>query len=105
MILFCCFFFLVFYTNVVTEHPVFSLQRREPFIQALGLNDELQRVVQRHDDIAKGIPPGTGAPVPSSGNVNQGTTPPRSTRVSFSPLLNVHEDDEPEDEFSVLSRR
>ncbi|PAN41650.1 hypothetical protein PAHAL_8G059300 [Panicum hallii] len=73
--------------------------------QALGLNDELQRVVQRHDDIAKGVPPGTGATTPASANINQRTAPPRSTGVSFSPLLNVHEDDEPEDEFSVLSRR
>lgn len=73
--------------------------------QALGLNDELQRVVQRHDDIANGVPPGTGATAPGSANVNQGTAPPRSTGVSFSPLLNVHEDDEPEDDFSVLSRR
>lgn len=64
----------------------------------------MQRVLQRHDDIAKGVPP--NIPVPVAGNVNQGSAPPRSAGVSFAPLLNVHhEDDEPEDEFSVLSRR
>ena len=72
--------------------------------QALGLNDELQRVLQRYDDIAKGVPP--NIPVPVAGNINQGTAPPRPAGASFAPLLNVHhEDDEPEDEFSVLSRR
>ena len=41
----------------------------------------------------------------TSANVNQGTAPLRSTRVLFSPLLNVYEDDEPEDEFFMFSRR
>ena len=41
----------------------------------------------------------------TSANVNQGTDPLRSTRVLFSPLLNVYEDDEPEDEFFMFSRR
>jgi hypothetical protein len=53
------------------------------------------------------VPPSAGAPAPASAsaNVNQGTVPPRSTGVSFSPLLNVNDDDEQEDELSVLSRR
>ena len=64
----------------------------------------MQRALQRHDDIAKGGPP--NIPVPGAGNINQGTAPPRPAGASFAPLLNVHhEDDEPEDEFSVLSRR
>jgi hypothetical protein len=105
MILFCCFFFPCILHLCCNITYCILCSDESLLFQALGLNDELQRVVQRHDDIAKGIPPGTGAPVPASANVNQGTTPPRPTAVSFSPVLNVHEDDEPEDEFVVLFRR
>ncbi|KAL0351551.1 UNVERIFIED_CONTAM: TOM1-like protein 3 [Sesamum calycinum] len=58
--------------------------------KGLALNDNLQRVLRRHDDIAQGTPAGSA--------VNMGTP--------VAPLMNVnHEDDESEDDFAQLARR
>ena len=55
----------------------------------MALNDDLQRVISRHDDIVKGT-----------------TTMVRGAESSVVPLVNVnHEDDESEDEFSQLAHR
>ncbi|PQP96815.1 target of Myb protein 1 [Prunus yedoensis var. nudiflora] len=61
----------------------------ELLCQGLALNDNLQRVISRHDDIVKGTETGVRAP-----------------ESSVVPLVNVnHEDDESEDEFSQLAHR
>ncbi|XP_043719036.1 TOM1-like protein 3 [Telopea speciosissima] len=62
----------------------------ELLFQGLALNDELQRVLCKHDDMVKATP-----------NVSGGVT-----ETSFAPLVNVnHEDDESEDDFSQLAHR
>ncbi|KAH6759164.1 Target of Myb protein 1 [Perilla frutescens var. frutescens] len=58
--------------------------------KGLALNDNLQRVVSKHDDIAKGTP--------AASVMNRGTP--------VAPLMNVnHEDEESEDDFAQLARR
>ncbi|OVA11454.1 VHS [Macleaya cordata] len=64
----------------------------ELLCQGLTLNDDLQRVLRRHDDIMNGT--------------HSSPMGVKTTETSVAPLVNVnHEDDESEDDFAQLAHR
>lgn len=68
----------------------FPFRDEELLLKGLALNDKLQQVLGRHDDIAKGIP----------------NAALRTTETPVAPIMTVNqEDDESEDDFAQLAHR